>query len=114
MFDIDFILNDESDLGGTASGDAPVRHLALVGNALPRRCGIATFTSHVGDALRRRYPAMQLDHYAMDDGSGVEYPDNVIPIAADDDTRYCEAAQKIMSSGAEAVWLQHEIGRAHV
>ena len=110
MFDIDFILNDESDLGGAASGDAPVRHLALVGNALPRKCGIATFTSHVGDALRRRYPAMQLDHYAMDDGSGVEYPDNVIPIAADDDTRYCEAAQKIMSSGAEAVWLQHEYG----
>jgi len=110
MFDIDSILNDDSERSGGNARSAPVRHLALVGNALPRKCGIATFTSHVNDALSQRYPAMRLDHYAMDDGSGVEYPAGIVRIAADDDVSYREAAEQIMSSGAEAVWLQHEYG----
>ena len=35
-------------------------HVALVGNALPRRCGLATYTSHVAEALRQRYPSMKV------------------------------------------------------
>jgi glycosyltransferase involved in cell wall biosynthesis len=91
-------------------GAAPFRHLALIGNALPRRCGLATYTSDVADALRQRYPAMKLDHYAMDDGSGIDYPDHIITIDAENPAAYREVAERIEASGAEAIWLQHEFG----
>ena len=110
MFDIDVILDQDSERGTPNSRSAPVRHLALIGNALPRKCGIATFTSHVADALRARFPAMKLDHYAIDDESGVEYPAAIKTIAAEDPASYREAAAAIQESGAEAVWLQHEYG----
>ncbi|QTH20671.1 glycosyltransferase [Rhizorhabdus wittichii] len=96
------------------AGDRPpaprIRHIAVVGNALPRRCGLATFTSHVIDALRARFPALLVDHYAMDDGSGVAYPAPVRTIAADDPAAYRLAAGLIEASGAQAIWLQHEFG----
>jgi glycosyltransferase involved in cell wall biosynthesis len=110
MFDINIILDEESERSGANGRAAPVRHLALIGNALPRKCGIATFTSHVADALRERFPAMKLDHYAMDDGSGVEYPSDIRTITADDSASYRDAAADLERSGAEAVWLQHEYG----
>jgi glycosyltransferase involved in cell wall biosynthesis len=110
MFDINIILDEESERSSANGRSAPVRHLALIGNALPRKCGIATFTSHVADALRQRFPAMKLDHYAMDDRSGVEYPADIRAIAAEDSASYRDAAADIERSGAEAVWLQHEYG----
>jgi len=110
MFDFD-ILPDVGD-GETAArhGPAPFRHLALLGNALPRKCGLATYTSHVADALRALYPEMRLDHYAMDDGSGDFYPNPVIPIESESLDAYRNAAERIEASGAEAIWLQHEYG----
>ena len=89
---------------------APFMRLALIGNALPRNCGLATFTSHSFDALAARYPQLHVDHYAMDDGSGVVYPDDIITISDDDRAAYARAAQAIMASGAQALWLQHEFG----
>ncbi len=90
--------------------EAPFGHIALIGNALPRKCGLATYTSHVADALRQRYPRMRLDHYAMDDGTGDFYPDPIITIDADSLDSYHAAAERIEASGAEAIWLQHEYG----
>ena len=75
--------------------DMPFGQLALVGNALPRKCGLATYTSHVADALRQRYPAMIVDHYAMDDGSGVEYLPDILTIVADNKAAYRAAAERI-------------------
>jgi glycosyltransferase involved in cell wall biosynthesis len=110
MFDFD-ILPDAGDERNTArKSHAPFRHLALIGNALPRKCGLATYTCHVADALRNLYPEMKLDHYAMDDGSGVFYPNSVIPIDAESLDSYHAAAQRIQASGADAIWLQHEYG----
>lgn len=110
MFDFD-ILPDVVDGDEAARrGPAPFRHLALIGNALPRKCGLATYTSHVADALRLAYPKMRLDHYAMDDGSGDFYPNSIKTIEADSLDAYHEAADRIESSGAEAIWLQHEFG----
>ncbi len=88
----------------------PIRRLALIGNALPRKCGLATFTSHVGDALRERYPSLILDHYAIDDGTDVNYPDSVETISLNSRSDYRDAAGRIEASGAEAIWLQHEYG----
>ncbi len=110
MFDIETIEGDfpNESLSGAAS--PPFRHLVLIGNALPRKCGLATFTSHVADAVRQRYPSMQLDHYAMDDGSGVSYPEDIHLIDAASSESFRDAAGEIERSGAEAIWLQHEYG----
>ena len=109
MFDFD-ILPNAGDRSAAAQSRRPFRHLALIGNALPRKCGMATYTSHVADALRSSYPAMQLDHYAMDDGSGDFYPDPIVTIDAESLDAYHDAAERIEASGAEAIWLQHEYG----
>src|SRR5687768_9694637 len=110
MFDFD-ILPDVGDGHATArQGPTPFGRLALIGNALPRKCGLATYTSHVADALRERFPQMRLDHYAMDDDSGVYYPSGVQTIDAQSLDAYREAAERIEASGAEAIWLQHEFG----
>ncbi|HEX7872362.1 MAG TPA: glycosyltransferase family 4 protein [Sphingobium sp.] len=86
-------------------------HIALIGNSMPRRCGIATFTTHCHDALAAAFPAMRIDSYAMDDGAdGIVYPPDVHAIAQRDPAAYAEAAQRIEDSGAEAIWLQHEFG----
>ncbi|MDX3900019.1 MAG: glycosyltransferase family 4 protein [Sphingobium sp.] len=87
------------------------RHIALIGNSVPRRCGIATFTTHCHDAMAGAFPDLVIDHYAMDDGRvGAAYPEGVIPIAQHDAAAYSVAAQQIEESGAEAIWLQHEFG----
>ncbi|MGC6329631.1 glycosyltransferase family 4 protein [Rhizorhabdus sp. FW153] len=95
---------------GDRTSRGKIEHIAVIGNALPRRCGLATFTSHVVDALQARFPQLIVDHYAMDDGSGVAYPDNVRTIAAGDPTAYRLTAGLIEASGAQAIWLQHEFG----
>lgn len=90
--------------------DAPA-HIAVIGNAMPRRCGIATYTSHSVEALRATYPAMRIDHYAMDDGHGDSaYDGDIHTIAQHERTAYLDAAAAIEASGAELIWLQHEFG----
>lgn len=88
-----------------------LHHIALIGNSMPRRCGLATFTTHCRNAFAKAYPDLRIDHYAMDDGlSGVTYPDDVILIPEEDAVAYSEAARRIEESGAQAIWLQHEYG----
>ena len=110
MFDFDILPDTGSDHREERRAPAPFRHLALIGNALPRKCGLATYTSHVADALRALYPQMTVDHYAMDDGTGDFYPGSIRTIDADSLDSYQAAAEQIESSGAEAIWLQHEFG----
>ena len=110
MFDFDILPDVGDGRNAARKSEAPFRHLALIGNALPRKCGLATYTSDVADALRSLYPTMQLDHYAMDDGSGDFYADPVITIDSESLDAYHAAAERIEQSGAEAIWLQHEYG----
>lgn len=94
------------------AGSAPVGHIALIGNFLPRKCGIATYTTDTFAALQARFPDLQVDVYAMDDEpGGYDYPAEVTSaIAQHDRAAYIEAARAIEASGAEAIWLQHEYG----
>ncbi len=86
--------------------------IALIGNFLPRKCGLATFTTDTYHALRERYPTMAVDVYAMDDRPGAyAYPPEVThSIPQDDPIAYLDAARRIEASGAQAVWVQHEYG----
>ncbi|MGN6374598.1 MAG: glycosyltransferase [Sphingomonas sp.] len=96
----------------SAQGFPKTRHVALIGNFLPRKCGIATFTTDTYSALKTRFPELKVDVYAMDDrAEGYDYPPEVTrSIAQDDRLAYLEAARAIEASGAQAVWLQHEYG----
>ena len=89
-----------------------ITRLALIGNYLPRMCGLATFTTDCHHALRDRFPEMAVDVYAMDDHPGrYNYPPAVTAaIAQDDLSSYVAAARSIESSGAQAIWVQHEYG----
>jgi glycosyltransferase involved in cell wall biosynthesis len=88
------------------------RKIALIGNYLPRHCGIATFTFDVHSALCARYPELAIDIWAMNDRpEGYDYPAEVVgTIDQDDRVSYSVAAQAIEASGADMVWLQHEYG----
>ena len=59
------------------SRPSPLR-IALVGNHLPRQCGIATFTTDLGDAIAAEYGADCLSVVAVNDGnSPYVYPERV-------------------------------------
>jgi len=97
-----------------ASSPLPPRtkHLALIGNFLPRQCGIATYTTDTYLALQDRFPDIKVDVYAMDDrAEGYDYPPEVTgSIAQEDRLAYLTTARTIEASGAQAVWVQHEYG----
>lgn len=96
-------------MGYSSKGRAA--HIAVLGNALPRRCGLATYTSHSVAALRARFPQVRVDHYAMDDGHCDGYgPDLAMTIGADDVPAYVRTAAAINDSGADILWLHHEFG----
>jgi glycosyltransferase involved in cell wall biosynthesis len=89
-----------------------LRHLALIGNFLPRKCGLATYTTHTYLALKDRYPDLTVDVYAMDDHPGrYAYPPEVTRANPQHDrAAYLDAARAIEASGAQALWIQHEYG----
>ncbi len=88
------------------------RKIALIGNYLPRLCGIATFTFDIYNAMRDRFPNVAIDVWAMNDRvESYDFPPEVAgTIDQDDKVSYSAAAQSITASGAEMVWLQHEYG----
>ena len=89
-----------------------IERLALIGNFLPRQCGLATFTTDVYSALRNRFPDLAVDVYAMDDHPGrYAYPPAVTAaIPQNDRGAYVDMARRIEASGAQAIWVQHEYG----
>jgi glycosyltransferase involved in cell wall biosynthesis len=97
---------------GFGSRVGGVGHIALIGNSVPRRCGIATYTSDTHAALTARYPDLKVDLWAMNDRAGeYDYPPEVTgTIEQHELGSYLDAARAIGASGAQALWLQHEYG----
>ncbi len=94
-----------------ADGEELCPRIAVIGNAMPRRCGLATYTSHSVAALSSAFPELVVDHYAMDDGhGGIVYPDAIHRIAQNDRSAYIDAAATIDDAGTMALWVQHEFG----
>ncbi|MET0375215.1 MAG: glycosyltransferase family 4 protein, partial [Rhizorhabdus sp.] len=89
-----------------------INHVAIIGNHPPRRCGIATFTDDVRQALTAARSDLRADVYAMDEpGSLHAYPDHVVcQISQNDLADYRAAARRINDSGAQIVCVQHEYG----
>ncbi len=89
-----------------------VRHIAMIGNHPPRRCGIATYTAHAASAMNGRFPDIRVDIWAMaETGEQHAYPENLAgTIGQDEPEAYLDAARAITASGADMVWIQHEFG----
>jgi glycosyltransferase involved in cell wall biosynthesis len=86
--------------------------VALVGNSLPRRCGIATFTTDLQLALDGSGPAVRTGIVAMTDGTNrYAYPAAVVrEIAEGDIGAYAAAAAHLNRGNYDVVSLQHEFG----
>lgn len=96
----------------TPTSPGSLAHIALIGNFLPRLCGIATFTTHVHRALTGLPGRRKIDVYAMvEPGRNYDFPPAVaMAIGQEDRDSYARAAARIAASGAELVWVQHEYG----
>jgi glycosyltransferase involved in cell wall biosynthesis len=86
--------------------------IAVIGNHLPRQCGIATFTSDLCDAIAVEYGASQLSVVAVNDGkSSYAYPERVrFEIREGDIASYRAAADFLNARKVDLVCLQHEYG----
>jgi glycosyltransferase involved in cell wall biosynthesis len=88
------------------------RRIAVIGNHLPRRCGIATFTTDLTDALAHADPASSYRVLAMDDvAEGYDYPPRVTATLAQHDlVGYRRAADVLNARNVDLVLVQHEYG----
>jgi glycosyltransferase involved in cell wall biosynthesis len=89
----------------------PIR-IAFIGNSLPRRCGIATFTNDLQHAVSLSRPGSETAIVAMNDaGRSYEYPSVVrVQIKDEDLSDYSRAADALNAGQFDAVSLQHEFG----
>ena len=92
--------------------DSKIRKIAFVGNHLPRKCGIATFTSDLLAAVAAAHPQSQCFSVSVNDiRSGYEYPEVVhFEIEEQDLSSYLRAADFLNISNVDIVCLQHEFG----
>ncbi|MBN1653286.1 MAG: glycosyltransferase family 4 protein [Deltaproteobacteria bacterium] len=89
-----------------------LRKIAVLGNHLPRRCGIATFTTDLSQAISDEFSALECFVLAMNDaGRHYAYPAQVrVEIATTDVTSYRRAAEFLNVSMVDLVSVQHEYG----
>src|SRR5688500_3125183 len=94
------------------SANALIRRIGMIGNHLPRQCGIATFTSHLAAALGDASPGVDCFVVAMNDpGRQHAYPGRVrFEIAEADEASYRRAADYLNVNGVDLVSVQHEFG----
>ena len=86
--------------------------IAVIGNYLPRQCGIATFTTDLCEAISAEYGAARLLALPVNDTQeGYDYPARVRwSLSQDDAQSYQEAAEFLNFNNIDMVCLQHEYG----
>ena len=92
--------------------DAGLDKVALIGNHTPRRCGIATFTADLADALAEQSRQSAFWTVVMNDvAGGYHYPQRV-RFELDDSrlTDYRLAAEFLNMNQVDVACLQHEYG----
>ena len=89
-----------------------IRKIAFVGDHLPRKCGIATFTSDLLAAVAAAHPKSQCFSVSVNDiQGGYKYPQVVrFEIEEQDLSSYLRAADFLNISDVDIVCLQHEFG----
>ena len=86
--------------------------VAVIGNYLPRQCGIATFTTDLVEGLSSEAPDIYCWAAAMNDKhEGYQYPEKVrFEINQNKLTDYSVASQFLNISQTDIVCVQHEYG----
>jgi len=86
--------------------------VAIIGNYLPRKCGIATFTTDLCDAIHAEYGSTELLALPVNDTpEGYLYPARIrFELSQDELASYKQAADFLNFSNIDLVCLQHEYG----
>lgn len=89
-----------------------IRTVAMLGNHLPRQCGIATFTTDLSSAIAAAAPELDCFVLAMNDpGRSHPYPARVrFEIAETEVVSYRRAADFLNVNPVEVLSVQHEYG----
>ena len=89
-----------------------IRKIAFVGDYLPRKCGIATFTSDLLDAIATEHPRTECFAVPVNDlKGGYDYPGAVrFEIEEQDLPSYRHAADFLNIGNSDIVCVQHEFG----
>jgi glycosyltransferase involved in cell wall biosynthesis len=94
------------------SDDRNIRRVAFLGNHLPRKCGIATFTTDLSEAIASIGPDLDCLVLAMNDGQHqYAYPGRVRFELTDTDVdSYTRAADFLNVNAVDVISVQHEYG----
>ena len=97
---------------GDGQSGSTVGRIAFVGNYLPRRCGIATFTTDLCEAIAGQYPDTSCFAVPVNDSeAGYAYPSRVrFELTENDVESYRRAADFLNINDVDLVCLQHEYG----
>jgi glycosyltransferase involved in cell wall biosynthesis len=89
-----------------------LQRVAFIGNYLPRRCGIATFTQDLHEAVSAARPDVKTCVVAMtDSGQTYDYPSAVrFDVREDAIDDFSRAAEFLNAERCDVVCLQHEYG----
>jgi glycosyltransferase involved in cell wall biosynthesis len=89
-----------------------LQRVAILGNHLPRQCGIATFTSHLRSAVDEASAGIDCFVLAVNDpGKHYSYSEDVrFELSEGDTASYQRAADYLNVNGVDVLSLQHEFG----
>jgi len=92
--------------------ETPIRTVAVIGNYLPRQCGIATYTTDLCAALAGGHPTTEVFALAINDvAEGYDYPERVrFELAQNELGAYRRAADFVNLANTDVVCVQHEYG----
>ena len=114
VIDLDSLVGEDKSARSISALPRPTRpsRVAVVGNYLPRKCGIATFTTDLCDAIHAEYRATELLALPVNDTEeGYSYPARVrFELSQDKLASYQQAADFLNFSDIDLVCLQHEYG----
>ena len=102
----------QSTMTSTVQHDKELTSVAVIGNYLPRQCGIATFTTDLVEALSTEAPDISSSAVVMNDKrEGYPYPEKVrFEINQNKLTDYSIASQFLNINQVDIVCVQHEFG----
>ncbi len=88
------------------------KNIAFLGDYVPRRCGIATFTADICEAVAAEYPQTQCIVGSVNDRlEGYDYPERVkFEMSEQNVASYRRAGEFLNINNVEVVCVQHEFG----